>query len=499
MESKEQIQKHLNTYNAEGIIMLYGLLTKVILGNNDFRIAAYANEDDLRPIIEDETGVKIDFPMESIIGEDSLAIWKKIESYDTTDKKLKKAKRVELIASVLSDDTLFEGFLLAFYEVDEVGILCADYGCAKRYQQVVNDPVYCKRKKYMQLISTYANAAVNLYGVIHLKELQEIIKGYEHQLNDYTGYARQSGTYQNSVIYNPRYFGICTLQHLIGDNVLSVISTLDGNIIHLCFRDDYIKEQGEMMNYFASKKREITPNDFEDFFLSTMEKSPYRMLQMDAAEKPFYLPDKKEFLRYADEYYYETTPAEKELRRYINKKYRSNFAQVARTVGISTDECIDDFLEELHDEVTDVGKCSFERDPQELAEFIFHTMEGYDITYNSIDAANELLGYAMKIANSVRLWSNHGNTPMELVSQMPKDGLTIVPGSTQMAETLGEGRQELERMGMHIDLDSNATNIPTLAFSNGIKGEGQPGVKKVYPNDPCPCGSGRKYKKCCGK
>jgi len=23
--------------------------------------------------------------------------------------------------------------------------------------------------------------------------------------------------------------------------------------------------------------------------------------------------------------------------------------------------------------------------------------------------------------------------------------------------------------------------------------------KKIYPNDPCPCGSGRKYKKCCYK
>ena len=22
---------------------------------------------------------------------------------------------------------------------------------------------------------------------------------------------------------------------------------------------------------------------------------------------------------------------------------------------------------------------------------------------------------------------------------------------------------------------------------------------KVYPNDPCPCGSGKKYKQCCGK
>ena len=24
-------------------------------------------------------------------------------------------------------------------------------------------------------------------------------------------------------------------------------------------------------------------------------------------------------------------------------------------------------------------------------------------------------------------------------------------------------------------------------------------TKKVYPNDPCPCGSGKKYKKCCGR
>ncbi len=23
--------------------------------------------------------------------------------------------------------------------------------------------------------------------------------------------------------------------------------------------------------------------------------------------------------------------------------------------------------------------------------------------------------------------------------------------------------------------------------------------KKIYPNDPCPCGSGKKYKNCCGK
>jgi len=31
--------------------------------------------------------------------------------------------------------------------------------------------------------------------------------------------------------------------------------------------------------------------------------------------------------------------------------------------------------------------------------------------------------------------------------------------------------------------------------ANTVKREGA----KIYPNDPCPCGSGKKYKKCCGK
>ena len=24
-------------------------------------------------------------------------------------------------------------------------------------------------------------------------------------------------------------------------------------------------------------------------------------------------------------------------------------------------------------------------------------------------------------------------------------------------------------------------------------------TQKIYPNDPCPCGSGKKYKQCCGR
>ena len=35
--------------------------------------------------------------------------------------------------------------------------------------------------------------------------------------------------------------------------------------------------------------------------------------------------------------------------------------------------------------------------------------------------------------------------------------------------------------------------VETLQQNHDIK------EKKVYPNDPCPCSSGKKYKKCCGR
>lgn len=49
-----------------------------------------------------------------------------------------------------------------------------------------------------------------------------------------------------------------------------------------------------------------------------------------------------------------------------------------------------------------------------------------------------------------------------------------------------------------IDLDSTAQKMDVVnVTSNGeiiSKSE-----KTVYPNDPCPCGSGKKFKKCCGR
>ena len=44
------------------------------------------------------------------------------------------------------------------------------------------------------------------------------------------------------------------------------------------------------------------------------------------------------------------------------------------------------------------------------------------------------------------------------------------------------------------DLDAEEKLIKETPKVQPIQGSGQPGR-----NDPCPCGSGKKYKKCCGK
>ena len=54
-------------------------------------------------------------------------------------------------------------------------------------------------------------------------------------------------------------------------------------------------------------------------------------------------------------------------------------------------------------------------------------------------------------------------------------------------------------MGFPLDINGGADTILTSFFPNGLKGNAVKVEKKVYPNDPCPCGSGKKYKKCCGK
>lgn len=77
--------------------------------------------------------------------------------------------------------------------------------------------------------------------------------------------------------------------------------------------------------------------------------------------------------------------------------------------------------------------------------------------------------------------------------------LIVAHNNTRMKENRGYKPSELARK-MSIDKKPIITDvIPATVFPRGLNGESIHVEKKIYPNDPCPCGSGKKYKKCCGK
>lgn len=91
-----------------------------------------------------------------------------------------------------------------------------------------------------------------------------------------------------------------------------------------------------------------------------------------------------------------------------------------------------------------------------------------------------------QLHNHTRMWSLRGYTPTEVYKKYSDEF---------EEETLDKNFiTPIEESAYHDNV------IPFSSFSKPIVEEKQPiRVNKVGRNDPCPCGSGKKYKKCCGR
>ena len=112
---------------------------------------------------------------------------------------------------------------------------------------------------------------------------------------------------------------------------------------------------------------------------------------------------------------------------------------------------------------------------------VIRKMSDADVVFKNEKQMEEFVGLLMDAHNNTRMKQNRGHTPNELtrrksVCRMP----TVVPGSSHAAAMLRNAAPQLNELGIPADLEGSAE-------------------KKIYPNAPCPCGSGKKYKKCCGR
>ena len=136
---------------------------------------------------------------------------------------------------------------------------------------------------------------------------------------------------------------------------------------------------------------------------------------------------------------------------------------------------------------------------------VFDLINNKGYTFNKEEDLKAFIPILNNLWNNTRILYNRGHTPAEIFNKekhlygVTRPMPTVVPGSSNAAKLLMEGEEEIKRMGFSIDFDSNADEIPVYSMPTGIGGAIKKETKKIYPNDPCPCGSGKKYKRCCGR
>ena len=151
-----------------------------------------------------------------------------------------------------------------------------------------------------------------------------------------------------------------------------------------------------------------------------------------SADKPYYIPNKEIFTRYADSLYYEITPQLLKMKQFISKEFR----------------CDNTLADMLMDEIQLM--CSMESPIQD----VFDELTRRGIQFNTLDEMQKLATLVIDVYNHTRIWSNRGHMPIEL---------------------------------------KNTINDRKFSYGNQYFNP-----LKIGRNEPCLCGSGRKYKKCCG-
>ena len=131
---------------------------------------------------------------------------------------------------------------------------------------------------------------------------------------------------------------------------------------------------------------------------------------------------------------------------------------------------------------------------------MINKMSEADIAFKSEKQMNEFVGLLMDAHNNTRMKENRGHKPNELARRELTGGMpTIVPGSSHAAAMLRDAVPQLKELGIPVDLEESADTITTAMYPKGLEGNVIRVEKRIYPNDPCTCGSGKKYKKCCGR
>ncbi len=283
-----------------------------------------------------------------------------------------------------------EAFYIFFTVEDDADI---PLEIKNHYLKLKNLKSYQESREKFSIINNYALACTNLYSVIDVNKLVEII-------NSQTALAIEAEEVINWCITRGNY----------------------GKHNMYFYENGYVMH--ESYGYNAS-----------------MDEEDYEIMLRAQEGKPYYIPDREELLKYVDSSYIEENKSFKNMLNYARKKLKMSSSEAY------------DFCADIQIEI----RCG--STPSEILNMYIGTGTSFD-NRKEVDI---FLQYLKEMFNNTRIPENRGYTPDEIAS-----------------------------FNAHNDKADNDTNIVSTPIVNT-------GTGKIPRNSPCPCGSGKKYKNCCGR
>ena len=201
-------------------------------------------------------------------------------------------------------------------------------------------------------------------------------------------------------------------------------------------------------DYISGAEPDPRSWDVIDDHLLLDDPEDYPRLVKAQGNKPYKILPKEEFLKYADYDYFPATPQSDAMRKYLRN--RGDIPNPYDTwLGIQT-------MIEIDFDLAAVISCC----------------ESEGLVFNKKYDLGEFAVLFQELNNHTRKQVNRGHTPAELFAQTHR------------------GMEFLQRLNPdnQMSLFDEPPAKPQLTI-----------VRKPSRNGPCPCGSGRKYKNCCGK
>ena len=183
-----------------------------------------------------------------------------------------------------------------------------------------------------------------------------------------------------------------------------------------------------------------------------------------------------------------TTADLNEILEYVNEKLLKKKIMLNKLEGLSSEEVVDyitkRIIEEYDEKLKDIPddiKNEFEK-AISLRVIDTYWMEHIN-TMSILKEGIHLRGYANE--NPLRAYTNEGY-------ELFQDLLIKIDQQTTLYLIKSEIRQNIERKQVVKNTQTNSSEEKTTKQQPKT-------VNKIGRNEPCPCGSGKKYKQCCGK